>query len=95
MPDLFEVAERDYLSEKVEEAKPNPETIHKIEERLHHIEEAAQVKLHDLGERLHLTSSPNKEDGEKERKREREKISDAETRRRADAEKEESKSVGG
>jgi membrane protein DedA with SNARE-associated domain len=45
--------ERYWLSEKVEEVPP--ETIEKIEERLHHVEEVAQEKLHDLGERLHLT----------------------------------------
>lgn len=75
---IFYVVERYYLSEKVEEAEPNPETIHKFEEKLHHIEEAAQEKLHDLGERLHLTSAPNKEGGEKGRKSEKEKLSDAE-----------------
>lgn len=45
--------ERFWLSEKVEEA--DPETIHKIEEKLHAVEEVAQEKLHDLTERLHLT----------------------------------------
>ncbi|MGI8787521.1 MAG: DedA family protein [Pyrinomonadaceae bacterium] len=64
---IFYVVERYYLSEKVEEVKP--ETIHKIEVKIHNIEESAQAKLHDLGERLHLTSPPNKEDGEKGRKR--------------------------
>jgi len=81
---IFYVVERYYLSEKVEEANPNPETIHKIEQKLHHIEEAAQEKLHDIGERLHLTSSPDREE-----KR------DEATRRRSDAEKEKRKSVGG
>lgn len=76
---IFYVVERYYLSEKVEEANPNPETINKIEEKLHNIEEAAQEKLYDIGERLHLTSAPNKEDRE-----------DKET-----AQKEETKSVGG
>ena len=70
---VFYVVERYYLSEKVEAAKP--ETIHKIEEKLHVIEEAAQVKLHDIGERLHLTSAPNKEEKEKTRKGEEEKTS--------------------
>ena len=64
---IFYVVERYYLSEKVEEANPNPETIHKIEEKLHHIEEAAQEKLHDIGERLHLTSSPDREEKAKEK----------------------------
>lgn len=58
----FYLIERYYLSEKVEEV--NPETIHKIEEKIHRVEEAAQVKLHDLSERLHLTSQPNAENGE-------------------------------
>jgi membrane protein DedA with SNARE-associated domain len=62
---VFYVVERYYLSEKVEEATPNPETIHKIEQKLHHIEEAAQVKLHDIGERLHLTTQPNKDETER------------------------------
>ncbi len=56
----FYLIERYWLSEKVEEVRP--ETIHKIEERIHKVEEAAQVKLHDLGERLHLTSQPNREE---------------------------------
>ena len=64
---IFYVVERYYLSEKVEEANPNPETIHKIEEKLHHIEEAAQEKLYDIGERLHLTSSPDREEKVKEK----------------------------
>ncbi len=83
---IFYVVERYYLSEKVEEANPNPETIHKIEETLHNIEEAAQGKLHDIGERLHLTNAPN-------RAEEKEKIG-AETRKRENAETEEKKSVG-
>jgi membrane protein DedA with SNARE-associated domain len=57
---VFYTAERFWISEKVEEA--NPETIHRIEEKLHAVEEVAQEKLHDLGERLHLTREPNKED---------------------------------
>ena len=66
---IFYVVERYYLSEKVEEATPNPETIHKIEEKLHDIEEAAQEKLHDIGERLHLTSAPNREEKSEAKKR--------------------------
>ncbi|MBA3601830.1 MAG: DedA family protein [Acidobacteria bacterium] len=64
---IFYVVERYYLSEKVEEANPNPETIHKFEEKLHNIEEAAQDKLYDIGERLHLTSSPDREEKTKEK----------------------------
>jgi len=54
------VAERFWLSEKVEEA--NPATIRKIEEKLHAVEEVAQEKLHGLGERLHLTREPKDTD---------------------------------
>jgi membrane protein DedA with SNARE-associated domain len=54
--------ERFWLSEKVEEARP--ETIQKIEEKIHQVEEVAQEKLHDLGERLHLTREPNRDDNE-------------------------------
>ena len=68
---VFYTVERYWLSEKVEDARP--ETIHKIEEKLHVIEEVAQVKLHDIGERLHLTSSPNREDRETRRQAEAEK----------------------
>jgi len=57
---IFYVIERFWLSEKVEEAKP--ETIQKIEDKLHDIEGVAQEKLHDLGERLHLTVTPNRDD---------------------------------
>lgn len=56
--------ERFWLSEKVEEV--NPETVRKIEEKLHHVEEVAQEKLHDLGERLHLTRDANKDEKEPE-----------------------------
>ncbi len=59
---IFYVVERYYLSEKVEEANPNPKTIYKIEEKFHHIEEAAQEKLQDISERLHLTSAPNRDE---------------------------------
>lgn len=57
--------ERFWLSEKVEEA--NPETIHKLEEKLLAVEEVAQGKLHDLGERLHLTREPQSEEGDEKR----------------------------
>ena len=53
----FYLIERFWLSKKVEEA--NPKTIHKIEKKIHVIEEAAQGKLHGIGERLHLTNAPN------------------------------------
>lgn len=56
--------ERFWLSEKVEEV--NPETVRKIEERLHAVEEVAQEKLHDLGERLHLTREATKDDKDQE-----------------------------
>ena len=60
--------ERFWLSEKVEEV--NPETVRKIEEKLHAVEEVAQEKLHDLGERLHLTrdAKDEKENPSEERK---------------------------
>jgi membrane protein DedA with SNARE-associated domain len=64
---VFYLVEHYWLSEKVE--KVNPETIHKIEEKIHVIEEKAQTKLHDLGERLHLTAPPN-QDGKKDEKTE-------------------------
>jgi membrane protein DedA with SNARE-associated domain len=54
--------ERFWLSEKVEEV--NPETVRKIEEKLHAVEEVAQEKLHDLGERLHLTRDGHKDEKE-------------------------------
>lgn len=54
--------ERFWLSEKVEEV--NPETVRKIEEKLHAVEEVAQETLHDLGERLHLTRDAPKEEKE-------------------------------
>jgi len=56
----FYAIERYWLSEKVEEVEP--ETLVKLEEKLHHVEEVAQERLHDLGERLHLTRDTNKND---------------------------------
>jgi len=50
---VFYVVERFWLSEKVEEA--NPKTIAKIEEKLLAVEGVAEQKLHNLGERFHLT----------------------------------------
>jgi membrane protein DedA with SNARE-associated domain len=57
---IFYAIERFWLSEKVEEA--NPLTILKIEEKLHAVEEVAQVKLHDLSEKLHLTRDSSREE---------------------------------
>ena len=54
--------ERYWLSEKVEEVPP--EAIVRLEETLHHVEEVAQEKLHDLGERLHLTRDAHRDDDE-------------------------------
>jgi membrane protein DedA with SNARE-associated domain len=65
---IFYVIERFWLSEKVEEA--SPETIQRIEERLHAVEEVAHEKLHDLGERLHLTREPNREEKDKDKETE-------------------------
>lgn len=56
----FYAIERYWLSEKVEEVEP--ETLVKLEEKLHHVEEVAQEKLHDLGERLHLTRDTHRND---------------------------------
>lgn len=53
---VFYTVERYWLSEKVEDA--DPETLHKIEEKLHLVEEVA----HEIGEKLHLTSPPNAEE---------------------------------
>jgi hypothetical protein len=55
----FYLLERFWLSKKVETA--NPETIQKIEVKLHNIEEVAQEKLQGIGERLHLTSTKDSE----------------------------------
>ena len=57
---VFYVLERYWLSEKVEAA--DPETIHKIEETLHAVEEVGKTTLHDLSERLHLTREPSREE---------------------------------
>ena len=57
---VFYVIERYWLSEKVEDA--DPETIQKIEEKLLAVEDIGKTKLHDLGERLHLTREPNREE---------------------------------
>ena len=78
---VFYVVERYYLSEKVEEV--NPETIHKIEEKLHTIEEAAQDKLQNIGERLHLTVSPDREERREERRKEK---TEAKIRKKEDVE---------
>ena len=57
---IFYVIERYWLSERVEDA--NPETLHRIEEKLLAVEEVGKTTLHDLGERLHLTREPNREE---------------------------------
>lgn len=59
---IFYVVERYWLSEKVEAA--DPETIHKIEEKLLAAEEIGKTTLHDLSERLHLTREPQDADNE-------------------------------
>lgn len=60
---IFYTVERYWLSEKVEDADPETiETIHKIEEKLLQVEEAAQGKFYELGEKLHLTAPPNSEE---------------------------------
>ena len=57
---VFYVIERYWLSEKVEDA--DPETIHKIEEKLLAVEEVGKTRLHDLTERLHLTREPSRDE---------------------------------
>jgi membrane protein DedA with SNARE-associated domain len=59
---VFYVIERFWLSEKVEEA--DPETIARIEEKILAVEGAAEQKLHDLSERLHLTRDTVSDDKE-------------------------------
>ncbi len=82
---VFYVLERYWLSERVEDA--NPETIHKIEEKLLAVEEVGKNTLHDISERLHLTREPNRsEDSDKLNK------SEMETARHVDDEKK--KTVG-
>jgi len=66
------VVERYWLSERVEEVKP--ETIHRIEEKIHVIEDAAQEKLHTIGERLHLTIPPKSEEKPPEEQKESSKV---------------------
>lgn len=68
---VFYVIERYWISERVEDA--DPETIHKIEEKLHAVEDIGMTTFQDLTERLHLTREPTKEEGEKGRKGEGEK----------------------
>ena len=70
---VFYVIERYWISERVEDAKP--ETIQKIEEKLHAVEDIGMNTIHDLGERLHLTREPNRKEKD-----------GSETRRRSDAE---------
>ncbi|HMT09428.1 MAG TPA: DedA family protein [Pyrinomonadaceae bacterium] len=66
---IFYVLERYWLSERVEDAAP--ETIQKIEEKLHAVEDIGTKTLHDLSERLHLTREPTKEEEEESQNRER------------------------
>lgn len=63
---VFYAIERYWLSEKVEDA--DPETIQMIEEKLLKVEDIGKIKLHDLGERLHLTRDANREDLEVDKK---------------------------
>src|SRR5207245_11198909 len=68
---IFYVIERYWLSEKVEDA--DPETIQMIEEKLLAVEDIGKITLHDLGERLHLTREPNREEKEEEEEKKRRK----------------------
>ncbi len=63
---VFYVIERYWLSEKVEDA--NPETIQTIEEKLQAVEDIGKITLQNLGERLHLTREPNREESGIKRK---------------------------
>ena len=63
---VFYVIERYWLSERVEDA--DPETIQMIEEKLLAVEEVGLTTLHDLGERLHLTREPTREERKEEDK---------------------------
>ena len=56
---LVYVIERYWLSERVETVEE--ETIAKIEETIHAVEGAAQERLHDLSEKLHLTRDANRD----------------------------------
>ncbi|MBX3299906.1 MAG: DedA family protein [Acidobacteria bacterium] len=59
---FFYILERFWLSEKVEEA--NPETIHKLEEKLLAVEDIGKTTLHDLTERLHLTRDASRDEAD-------------------------------
>ncbi len=65
---VFYVVERYWLSEKVEEV--TPETLTKIEEKIHVIEDAAQEKFHNIGERFHRTIPPKSEEKEPPKEKE-------------------------
>jgi len=67
---VFYVLERYWFAERVEAA--DPETIQKIEEKLLAAEEIGKTTLHDIGERLHLTREPNREEKEDIRERKKE-----------------------
>lgn len=57
----FYAIERYWLSERVEAA--NPETIQRIEDKFHVVEEVAQEKFHNLADRIHLTrDTPEQKD---------------------------------
>jgi len=65
---VFYIVERYWLSEKVEEVAP--ETIHKIEEKIHVIEDVAQEKFQRIGESLHLTTPPKSNEASAEKEKE-------------------------
>ena len=68
---VFYVIERYWLSDRVEDARP--ETVQKIEERIHKVEEVGLETLRNINERLHLTREPNKEEREKARETDEDK----------------------
>jgi membrane protein DedA with SNARE-associated domain len=67
----FYLTERFWLGRKVEEAEP--QLIHRIEEKIHVVEEVAQEKLHSLTDKLHLTSDGRLRKGTQEEVAEKEK----------------------
>lgn len=72
---IIYAVERYWLSEKVEEA--DPETLVKLEEKLHAVEEVAHEKLHDLSEKLHLTRDASRTDTESDLEKPKAEVSKA------------------
>ncbi|MBA2379856.1 MAG: DedA family protein [Blastocatellia bacterium] len=66
---IIYAVERFWLSEKVEEA--DPETIHKLEEKIEEKLHVVEGVAHEITERLHLTRDPNRDTDEKPKERTR------------------------